>query len=183
MIIADDTAENDERVSTSGEDKPAHAASLAQAYASKGLVAQIEMDEMLFRSKAIMLKDLLKHFPKLRSHIPEEFDEETEVRICTLRLFGAQERGTRKLYLQWMDFKIVQAGSGGPIRNEELYALIHRNGNWLLFPGCIVHADSARAYCNLAFDPVPMQPQEEAKISKLPATINIDGNLEEFRRK
>jgi hypothetical protein len=87
--------------------------------------------------------------------------------VVALRLFGAVERGSSRVYLEWMVPKLVEAGGGGPIEKEELWRILGNCGEdeserpYKVRYGSIIHTDSARAYANLAGTIID-DPKEEA---------------------
>ena len=91
----------------------------------------------------------------MREHVPADADADS-VKVLALRLFGAVDRGTSKVFLDWMVPKLVEAGGGGAIENTELWRLLgNKNADgtekeWKVRWGSITHTDAARAYSNLS---------------------------------
>ena len=95
---------------------------------------EVEMDEVLVRSRAEVVAG-------------------GSTMIRTVRYCGLLERGhPASLQLIKLPDRLVQAGGGGPISNEELLQVLTQpSGAFRIRPRTVIHTDSARAYFNLGW--------------------------------
>ena len=106
---------------------------------------EVEVDEVLLRSRA-------------------EFNDEGTPMIRAVRYCGLLERGNPgSLQLLPLPDRVVAAGGGGPISNEELLDVLRQpDGNFRILPKTIIHTDSAKAYFNLGWKEARATREEDA---------------------
>lgn len=146
---------------------------------------EVEMDEMCFRTKAVILRDAVEAFPDIQGELSEGLDM-TAAKVIALRVFGAMDRGSSQVFLDFMVPKLVESGGGGPIEKEELWRMLGNIGEdaaerpFRVRFGSVIHTDSARAYANLGY--APFQETESRQSEALAKNLPAEGQVVQNER-